>query len=219
MADAPEDEFERAEEFCVDNPPNAPRFLTSADVDRIRELGANAWSMKHLPPICDADIGRFKGYIKDVHSSGSAKGGPKVVEVVTEEGCGDSCVVSNYPLAAGMYDIRGKEGVYYEVTIEEMLGVVAVGELPCISRGIGGLTLVLFSDFVRRPRVSTIPFFPVPRMEPPKRRSSSRRHAKVFRRSNGWPSIFPIFDPFISAAGRHDRLWIRLRDRDGVLYL
>lgn len=127
ISDAPVDEADCAEEFCDKNSVNPPRFLPSVDTDRIRELGCNAWDLELLPHSSTLDFGRFRGYIRDVYEDGNSKGGSKVVEVVTNEGCGDCCVVSNYPLAAGLYDIGGKEGVYYEVTVEEMGGVVAIG--------------------------------------------------------------------------------------------
>lgn len=119
--EAPEDEYEAAEAFCLANPVYAPRFLPSSDVERIREEGCKAWTL--LPPT----LSRFRGSVRDVPAGRDAKG-PKVVEVLTERGCGDTCLMSNYPLMAGLYDVQGKEGVYYEVTVLQMEGVVAIGE-------------------------------------------------------------------------------------------
>ncbi|OCB89094.1 hypothetical protein A7U60_g3778 [Sanghuangporus baumii] len=129
--EAPEDEYEAAEEFCEQNPPDSPRFLPSADVDRIREIGCKGWTL--VPP----KLSRFKGHITEIRTvrgkessssyTSGEKSGPKVIEIVTEKGCGDSCVLSNYPIMAGLYDIQGKEGVYYEVTILQMDGVIAIG--------------------------------------------------------------------------------------------
>ncbi|KAH8109266.1 hypothetical protein DFH11DRAFT_951695 [Phellopilus nigrolimitatus] len=119
LNEAPEDEFEKAEAFCAEHPLDAPRLLASSDVDRIRAEGCKAWGL--VAP----SLSRFRGTIRDVQSD--AKGAPKVVEVATEPGCGDACIFSNYPIMAGLYDVQGKEGIYYEVTVLKMDGVIAIG--------------------------------------------------------------------------------------------
>lgn len=128
--EAPEDEFAAAEQFCARNPPNAPKLLAYYDVDRIAEEGCKAWGL--VVP----QLARFRGSIADVRSD--SKGAPKVIEVRTEDDCGDTCIVSNYPIMAGLYDIRGKEGVYFEVTVLKMGGVVAIGAYShCTARKVG----------------------------------------------------------------------------------
>ncbi|EJC98914.1 uncharacterized protein FOMMEDRAFT_52589, partial [Fomitiporia mediterranea MF3/22] len=150
--DAPKHEYEAAEDFCDTHPPNPPRFLPSADVDRIREEGCKAWTL--VPP----SLSRFKGSIREVRSN--RKGQPKVIELHTEAGCGDSCVMSNYPIMAGLYDIQGKEGIYYEVTILQMEGLVAIGtaclpypeyRFPGWNRLSAGLHLDDFQKFFEDP--------------------------------------------------------------------
>ena len=120
--EAPKKEYEAAEEFCERKPPNPPRLLSSADVDLIHREGAKAWGLIH------PTLSRFKGRIRDIRAD--LKGAPKVVELETLKGCGDTCVFSNYPLMAGLYDIRGKNGIYYETTILHMDGVIAIGKWP-----------------------------------------------------------------------------------------
>jgi hypothetical protein len=51
-----------------------------------------------------------------------------VVRVVTRSDCKDSCIMSDLPLFAGLYEIQGKKGVYYEISIQRMNGVIAIGE-------------------------------------------------------------------------------------------
>ncbi|KAI5120141.1 hypothetical protein M0805_001909 [Coniferiporia weirii] len=119
MNEAPEDEFREAAQFCARNPPYALKLLASYDVDRIRAEGCKAWGL--VKP----HLARFSGTITDVQTG--AGGGSRLVEVSTRSGCGDVCIVSNYPIMAGLYDIQGKEGVYYEVTILHMGGVIAIG--------------------------------------------------------------------------------------------
>jgi len=66
---------------------------------------------------------RFKGYVV----SGINKGGAGVTKVVTDGKCEDVCLFSNLPIMAGLYDIKGKQGVYYEVVVREMTGFIAIG--------------------------------------------------------------------------------------------
>jgi len=58
---------------------------------------------------------------------GVDKGGPGVTKVVTDRFCGDVCIFSNLPIIAGLYDTKGKQGIYYEVVIRTMRGIVAIG--------------------------------------------------------------------------------------------
>lgn len=114
--EAPEEEYKAAEEFCRNNPPWAPRFLPSAVVEHIQEEGCKAWELE------TPQLRRFKG--KVVNGSSRKQ---KVCEVWTEKDCGDSCIMSNLPIMGGLYDVHGKEGVYFEVTIKKMDGIIAIG--------------------------------------------------------------------------------------------
>ncbi|KAF7422439.1 hypothetical protein PC9H_010595 [Pleurotus ostreatus] len=118
LADATDDEYTSAEKFCVEFPPQPPRLLPSAAVDRIKEVGAKAWEIEY------PQTSRFVGSITN---PSEAKGGPSVCKVETNAKCKDICLMSNLPLMAGMYDGRGKKGFYYEILIKRMDGLVAIG--------------------------------------------------------------------------------------------
>ena len=121
-SDAPEEEYEAAKVFCQQNPPFPVRLLPSDAVERIRERGCGAWRLE-LPP---GDPARTQGV--RLHSGGEA--GPKtgVIAVESAADCRDVCVLSDLPLLAGLYDTRGKRGVYFEIKVLRMDGVIAVGE-------------------------------------------------------------------------------------------
>jgi len=115
--EATDDDWERAEAFCRTHPPTPPKLLASDVIDRIRVLGCTAWSLER--PI-DA---RFMGHVErgDRINTWTAP---------TEKRCRDSCVMSDLPLMAGLYDIHGRRGIYYEVRVNRMDGVLAIGTLP-----------------------------------------------------------------------------------------
>lgn len=115
--EAPEEEFEAAEAFCVQHPPEPPRLLPSDVVDRIATEGCGAWGIE-LPT-----SPRFVGRIQN-----GVKGGRATVTVETGRACRDVCLLSDLPLLAGLYDTQGKTGVYFEVLVRRMDGVVAIGE-------------------------------------------------------------------------------------------
>lgn len=50
-----------------------------------------------------------------------------MVDVSTAADCGDTCILSSLPILGGVYDIGGKAGVYFEVTILKMKGIIAIG--------------------------------------------------------------------------------------------
>ena len=70
---------------------------------------------------------RFLGHIHN----GGEKDKSGVVRVSSDYSCPDSCIFSNLPLLAGLYDTRGRAGVYYEVKmicVPPVPGSIAVGE-------------------------------------------------------------------------------------------
>jgi len=93
-----------------------PRLLPSDAVDRINTEGCKAWGIQ-LPT-----TPRFAGYVQ----SGN-KGGPAVIKVQTMPQCKDVCLLSDLPMMAGLYDVQGKFGVYYEILIHRMDGIIAIG--------------------------------------------------------------------------------------------
>ncbi|KAI0667682.1 hypothetical protein C8Q78DRAFT_1071753 [Trametes maxima] len=115
--DTPEDEYEAAEQFCIDHPLKPPRLLPSNVVERIDAAGGRVWRLE------DPYSQRFRGRIYN----GTDKGSMGVVRVVTAKDCEPVSLLSDLPILAGLYDTQGKLGVYYEVKILRMDGVVAVG--------------------------------------------------------------------------------------------
>lgn len=131
-ADATEDEYESAQRFCAQYPREPPRPLPSYAIERIDAVGCRAWQLEapYTP--------RFRGRIYG--SGGDDKGsGAGVVRVVTEPGCEDVCLLSDLPILAGSYEVQSKLGVYYEVKVLRMDGIIAVGAFrmtflpPCTS--------------------------------------------------------------------------------------
>lgn len=120
FSDAPEADLHAGAAFCDAHPVDAPRLLPSDVVERIEALGCRAWGLSYPP------FPEFTGRIGV--SPGESKGGAAVVRVETQEGCRDACVFSDLPISAGLYDTRGKAGVYFEVTVRRMEGTIAIGE-------------------------------------------------------------------------------------------
>ncbi|KAF8625925.1 hypothetical protein AX17_006651 [Amanita inopinata Kibby_2008] len=126
--DVSEIDYRAAEEFCHNYPPNAPSLLSSTAIERINALGCNAWGMQ-----CP-DTQRFNGTIthtdsaKLINISNSNESPPPVsIRIKSEPECREVCLLSDLPILAGLYDIRGKDGIYYEVKINNMNGIIAVG--------------------------------------------------------------------------------------------
>jgi Ran-binding protein 9/10 len=129
--DASDDDWESAEMFCRTHPHTPPRMLASTVIDRIRLLGCAAWSLEQ--PATPRFVGRIDRGNQE--ESGTAVGTWKVC---TQKRCKDTCLLSDLPLMAGLYDIHDKLGVYYEVRVNKMEGVVAIGmfsEFPPPHRG------------------------------------------------------------------------------------
>ncbi|OSC97506.1 hypothetical protein PYCCODRAFT_1454894 [Trametes coccinea BRFM310] len=151
-ADAPDDEYEAAEQFCRQHLVEPPKLLASHVVERIDALGCRAWGLE-VP-----STPRFRGSVRNV--GGDDKGGLGVVRVVTDKACKDVALLSDLPILAGLYDVHGKLGVYYEVKILRMDGLVAVGSacrpyphwrLPGWNRLSAGLHLDDFRKFFEDP--------------------------------------------------------------------
>ncbi|KAF8804414.1 hypothetical protein BYT27DRAFT_7225186 [Phlegmacium glaucopus] len=140
--DAPGHEYDTAEDFCNRYPLDPPKLLSSHIIDRIDQVGCRAWGIE-VP-----DTPRFVG------------GLPGVINVQTQSGCKDVCLLSDLPIMAGLYDIQGKSGVYYEVHIEMMDGIIAIGtacrpypvwRLPGWNRMSAGFHLDDFRKFFEDP--------------------------------------------------------------------
>lgn len=117
--EAPEEEYEAAEAFCSEYPLQPPHLLPSAAIDAINKTGCQAWGIEQ------PTTPRFAGSVMNPRN----KKGTIVSTIRTDSKCKDTCLLSDLPLMAGLYDIQGKTGVYYEVKINKMDGIIAVGEL------------------------------------------------------------------------------------------
>ncbi len=123
--EATNDEFESAERFCSRYPPNPPKLLSSAVAQDVEEQGCRYWGIE------SPRSPRFKGAIHN----GDKKGSLNVVTVKTKKDCQDICLFSSLPIMAGLYDIQGKSGIYYEVLVHKMNGIIAIGiDIPPLLR-------------------------------------------------------------------------------------
>ncbi|KAM6490511.1 hypothetical protein JOM56_013854 [Amanita muscaria] len=112
--DAPDDEYQAGEDFCARYPVSPPTLLSSHVVERIHSHGPKAWGME------TPSTWRFKGAVTRTEH------GTTMIE--TKKNCPSTCVLSDLPILAGLYDVPGDmEGVYFEVTIKTMHDTVAVG--------------------------------------------------------------------------------------------
>ena len=104
------------------------KLLQPDIVERLSRERSKSWGMK------SPTSPRFKGRVKSGAGSGAG-----MTKVVTDEGCKDVCLFSDLPIMAGLYDIKKKRGVYYEVVIREMGGIVAIGN--CHASRSHGITI------------------------------------------------------------------------------
>lgn len=116
-SDATSDKYEEAEKFCNRFPVNRPVLLSSDIVTRLSEEGCKLWKMEPPQSLW------FRGTVE----CGTDKKSPAgVTKVVTRGECKETCIFSNLPIMAGLYD-TSRKGVYYEVVIKEMRGIIAIG--------------------------------------------------------------------------------------------
>ncbi|KAJ3761766.1 endosome protein [Lentinula raphanica] len=110
--EASKQEYHDGISFCLENPLYPPSLIPSRLVDRIQSDGARAWGLE-IPQ----EQLRFCGRIENIPPDSK---GQNVVHVTTDTYCQMYCLLSDLPIAAGLYDTTGREGVYYEVIIEDM---------------------------------------------------------------------------------------------------
>jgi Ran-binding protein 9/10 len=104
-------------------------MLASNAIDRIRLLGCAAWGLEQ--PATPRFVGRIDRGNQEESGTGAG-----TWNVCTQKPCKDMCLLSDLPLMAGLYDIHGKLGVYYEVRVNKMEGVVAIGMFPVYHIGV-----------------------------------------------------------------------------------
>ncbi|KAF9222967.1 hypothetical protein BS17DRAFT_782886 [Gyrodon lividus] len=123
--EASEADCDRADNFCSSNGIESARLLPSSDLERIAAEGCTAWELEfQQTDLSFTQRQTFDGKI-DNQSKSNRTGIVRKVE--TTEECKDCCLISNLPLIAGLYYRPLDGGVYYELTIQKMKGVIAIG--------------------------------------------------------------------------------------------
>ncbi|TFY78143.1 hypothetical protein EWM64_g5869 [Hericium alpestre] len=120
--EASEDDWEWAERFCKAYPMKAPGLLNSDVLERIKgPEGCGPWTMQFWSHTTDRFIGKIETDVKGIGVAGATR-------VRTEKGCKDCSILSNLPIVAGMYAVPPTaKGAYFEVRINKMKGVIAIG--------------------------------------------------------------------------------------------
>lgn len=123
--EAAESDYDAAETFCARYPVQPPRLLPSDVVDRIAAEGGSAWTMT---------VPRSRRFVGQVREGATEKGGAKtgVCSVRTEAACRETCLFSSLPIMAGLYAMQGKSGVYFEVVVRKMDGIIAIGTVTSV---------------------------------------------------------------------------------------
>ena len=222
--EASDDDWERADAFCTTHPPTPPKLLASDVIDRIRVLGCAAWGLER-----PADA-HFIGHIERSDQTKSGSSGGDTWKVRTEKRCRDSCVMSELPLMAGLYDIHGRRGVYYEARVNKMDGVVAIGTSPernHILQHAHKIPSTIAANSIfnsNRYGMQTIPVLASARVEPSERRLAPGRSTQVLRRSRRRPGLRDrrarrrIRRTFSNFSWERRRLRLRVRHRGALLH-
>jgi len=154
LNEASDEDYRTAEAFCEQYPETAPRLLPSMALDAIAQTGCRAWGLS--PP----QTNRFLGTINNPATRQEKSSIAPVVYVETQKECQDVCLLSDLPIIAGLYESKGKEGVYYEIIIRNMEGFIAIGttclpypqwRLPGWNRSSAALHLDDFRKFYEDP--------------------------------------------------------------------
>jgi hypothetical protein len=157
--EASEQDCDRADSFCALNAVERARLLPSSDIDRIAGEGSNAWGLEfHLTDPSFTQRQTFQGTIDNQNKLG---GTGIVTRVETTKGCKDCCLISNLPLISGLYyrPPARERGVYFELTIHKMNGVIAIGHSTAVHT-----PSVTQPCLLNRNRLPTLPAFQTPRV-------------------------------------------------------
>ncbi|EIN04402.1 hypothetical protein PUNSTDRAFT_76230 [Punctularia strigosozonata HHB-11173 SS5] len=76
--EASDADYEAAEQFCSDHPPDLPKLLPSHAIDRISAVGCAAWGL---------DWPNSRRFIGRISNASKAKGRQAVTRVETEDTC------------------------------------------------------------------------------------------------------------------------------------
>ncbi|KAJ4474896.1 hypothetical protein J3R30DRAFT_3658833 [Lentinula aciculospora] len=110
--EATDQEYHDGVSYCLEHPLYPASLVSSREVDRIKFQGAKTWGLDIPQDQC-----RFLGRVDNIPLDSK---GQNVIHVTTENFTKDYCLLSNLPIAAGLYDTSGREGVYYEAIIHQM---------------------------------------------------------------------------------------------------
>ncbi|KAG6376875.1 hypothetical protein JVT61DRAFT_901 [Boletus reticuloceps] len=128
FSEAPEEDCDRAHSFCARRPVEPSRLRPSSDIETIAKEGNNAWGLEFHHT--DSSFTERETFLGAIHNQSKSHSGTGVVtKVETSKACNDCCLISNLPLMGGLY-YRPQEhnrGVYFELTIHKMNGVIAIG--------------------------------------------------------------------------------------------
>jgi hypothetical protein len=120
-------EYDDGMAFCAKHPPATLMLLP----DDIAEHGCAAWGL--APPDPLSGRSHFIGHIGPSPRLAKLGDGKHagMIQVETGADCRDACLLSTLPIAAGLYETAGREGVYFEITVHKMStdGVIAIGTL------------------------------------------------------------------------------------------
>ena len=209
LNEASDDDWTRAEAFCKTHSPTPPKLLPSNVIEDIQLLGCAAWGLEF--PSDPHFVGRVER--GDRTKSGSGGGAWKVC---TEKGCQDTCVMSDLPIMAGLYDIHRRRGVYYEIRVNRMDGVIAIGMLLycTYTNPVHFHNRRRLNNNFYRHGVQAIPILASAWVESSQCRLAPRRSAQVLRRLRRRARLLDrqarTFSNF--SRGRH-RLRIRVRQQ------
>lgn len=202
LFEAPGEEYEAAEQFCQRHPPSLPRTLPSHVIDEICRFGAALWGFEH------PTLKRFSGTITAAVDN---RRNPGVINVQSRANCGDVCLMSNLPILAGLYDIRGQSGVYYEIMINRMEGIIAIGApIPHFT-----FTINLKPTAVRH-GVSSLSRLSFPRLEQTQRWVALRRFAQILWGSRRWTWLHSR--TYTYRPRWYHRMCLRVRNWCTILY-
>ncbi|KAG9316011.1 hypothetical protein JVU11DRAFT_3672 [Chiua virens] len=126
--EASEEDCDRGDAFCAQNAIEHSRLLPSSDIDGITEQGCNAWSLEfHITDPTFRQRRTFDGTIRN--QSKTYDGTGIITKVETTKECNDCYLISNLPFVGGLYyrPQAHDRGVYFELTIQKMRGVIAIG--------------------------------------------------------------------------------------------
>ncbi|KZT09168.1 uncharacterized protein LAESUDRAFT_647340 [Laetiporus sulphureus 93-53] len=122
-----------ATKFCSEHPVDEPNDYEGAYSGTIHRQGTGAWCLQYRFDYFDGTVDHREddqpGENDEACESGDSdeSDAAGVIRVNTTDNCKQCCLMSDLPFIAGKYGIQKSAGVYYEVKIKEMGGIIALG--------------------------------------------------------------------------------------------